>query len=253
MKISRRTLLRSGSLAFAGLAASPVLGTWNARAGISRPDPVLVTLFLRGAADGLSLVVPHGDADYYAQRPNIQVPAGDEVDLDGFFGLHPHLQPLEPLYTAGHLGIVHACGSPHPSRSHFDAQDFMETGRPGVKNAENGWLARHLETTAGDSKLRGISVTGTMPRILAGGTDVYAASTLTALDLGRGQAGVLVRDAIGTMYLGREDLLGKTVGETLDNYEIFTDLGDQGYQPRNDAIYPSTPLGRARTPCARSR
>ena len=237
MKISRRTLLRSGSLAFAGLAASPVLGTWNARAGISRPDPVLVTLFLRGAADGLSLVVPHGDADYYAQRPNIQVPAGDEVDLDGFFGLHPHLQPLEPLYTAGHLGIVHACGSPHPSRSHFEAQDFMDRAAPGQPEVEDGWLNRLLEALGGGGTYTGISLGGPPSLSLHGPEPSLAVAGLDYFDVTQDPQGTR-RESIERMYAHvPESLLGTRLTHTLAAVDGLQDL------PAPKVDYPDSKLG----------
>lgn len=245
--LSRRRFLRSGALGAAALGIGPQLFLRGARANQGNKR-ILLCLFQRGAVDGLNMVVPFGDASYAGRRPDIAIAGpgrpGGAIDLDGFFGLHPSMEALMPAFDAGELALVHACGSHDPTRSHFDAQDFMQTGTPGVKNTTTGWLARHLESTSGDSKLRGVSVTGNMPRVLAGGTDVYAASSLTSLDLGRGEAGTVVRDAIGTMYLGRQDLLGKTVGETLDNYEIFTALGEQGYQPRNGAVYPNSGLGR---------
>jgi len=90
------------------------------------------------------MVVPHGEDSYYAMRPSINIPRNSLFDLDGFFGLHPSLSALQPLWEQHQLAIVHAVGSPHPTRSHFDAQDFMESGMPGVKATEDGWLNRAL-------------------------------------------------------------------------------------------------------------
>ena len=104
----------------------------------------LVVIFQRGAADGLNIVVPHGEAQYYAMRPSINIPRKSVLDLDGFFGLHPSLASFQPLWDQRHLAIVHAAGSPDPTRSHFDAQDFMEAGTPGSKATEDGWLNRSL-------------------------------------------------------------------------------------------------------------
>ena len=115
----------------------------------------LVVLFQRGAADGLNIVVPFGESNYYRLRPSIAIPqpkrGGTDaaIDLDGFFGLHPSLAPLEPLFHKNQLAIVHAAGSPDPTRSHFDAQDFMESGTPGLKSTEDGWLNRALESCSG--------------------------------------------------------------------------------------------------------
>ena len=103
-------------------------------------------IFQRGAADGLNIVVPHGERAYYAMRPTINIPRKEVLDLDGFFGLHPSMASLQPLWSQGHLAIVHAAGSPDPTRSHFDAQDFMESGTPGVKATDDGWLNRTLRS-----------------------------------------------------------------------------------------------------------
>jgi uncharacterized protein (DUF1501 family) len=194
------------------------------------------------------MVVPHGEAAYYSLRKETAIPtpsiSGGALDLDGLFGLHPAMASLLPAWDGGELAVVNACGSPDPTRSHFDAQDFMETAMPGFPGAADGWLNRHLQTTTSSPSLRAVSVTDTTPRILSGPADVYAASTLTKLDLGRGQEGTIARQAIDEMYASREDFLGKTVQATLENYEIFTALGEQGYTPQNGAVYPESTLGR---------
>ncbi len=115
----------------------------------ARAKKILVAIFQRGAVDGLNVVVPHGEKRYYDLRPTIAIPRPDgtpdsAIDLDGFFGLHPSLEPLKPIYDSGHLAIVHAVGSPDPTRSHFDAQDYMESGTPGRKATADGWLNRAL-------------------------------------------------------------------------------------------------------------
>ncbi len=114
-----------------------------------RRKKILVAIFQRGAVDGLNMVVPFGEPRYYALRPSIAIPKPDgtpnsAVDLDGFFGLHPALAPLKPMFDAQHLAIVDAVGSPDPTRSHFDAQDYMESGTPGFQGATDGWLNRAL-------------------------------------------------------------------------------------------------------------
>ena len=103
-----------------------------------------MVLFQRGAADGLNVVVPYAEKNYYAMRPTIAIQKNQVIDLNGFFGLHPEMQPLKPLWDQGHLAIIHAAGSPDESRSHFDAQDYMESGTPGVKATPDGWLNRAL-------------------------------------------------------------------------------------------------------------
>ena len=139
MAISRRYFLKSGGIAMLGMAALPSF-LQRAVAGTAAPNrKKMVVLFQRGAMDGLNVVVPFGEPNYYRMRPTIAIPAptrgGDEaaLDLDGFFGLHPSLDPMLPLFRNGQLAIVQAVGSPDPTRSHFDAQDYMESGTPGEK------------------------------------------------------------------------------------------------------------------------
>src|SRR5919109_5540657 len=152
---TRRIFLRNSALAMVGMGSTPL---WLKRALYAADAPsgkkrILVAIFQRGAADGLNIVVPHGEKAYYALRPAIAVPrpgAPDgALDLDGFFGLHPSLAPLKPLFDAQHLAIVDAVGSPDPTRSHFDAQDYMESGTPGRKATANGWMNRALPQAGG--------------------------------------------------------------------------------------------------------
>src|SRR5271166_3072137 len=146
MSITRRTFLKGGAMAVVGTAAIPSFLTraaWGAAEAGSNGKR-LVVIFQRGAADGLNIVVPHGEASYYAMRPTINIPRKSVLDLDGFFGLHPAMSSFESLWKQKHLAIVHAAGSPDPTRSHFDAQDFMESGTPGIKATDDGWLNRAL-------------------------------------------------------------------------------------------------------------
>ncbi len=145
MSITRRVFLRNGALAVVGMAAIPTFLTRAAFSanGMGSGKKRLVVIFQRGAADGLNIVVPHGEQAYYAMRPSINIPRNSVIDLDGFFGLHPSMSALQPIWNGRHLAIVHAAGSPDPSRSHFDAQDFMESGTPGIKATEDGWRIVH--------------------------------------------------------------------------------------------------------------
>ena len=158
--MNRRVFLRNSALAMVGAGTAPI---WLERALYSAGSPnprkkILVAIFQRGAADGLNVVVPHGENAYYSLRPTISVPRpssiGDKrgqcaIDLDGFFGLHPSLAPLKPLFDQRHLAIVDAVGSPDPTRSHFDAQDYMESGTPGLKSTDSGWMNRALTKPVG--------------------------------------------------------------------------------------------------------
>ena len=155
MRVSRRVFVKSGGVAMIGMSTIPA---FLQRAVAATPMPnkkKLIVLFQRGAADGLNIVVPFGEGNYYRIRPTIAIPQPRQgvesaaVDLDGFFGLHPSLAPLGPLFHNGQLAIVHAAGSPDTTRSHFDAQDFMESGTPGVKSTDDGWLNRTVQSAHG--------------------------------------------------------------------------------------------------------
>ena len=147
------------------------------------PHDVLICIFQRGGADGLNMVVPHGDKDYYTQRASLAIPqpgaSGAAIDLDGFFGLHPALGALKEIWDAKQLAIIHACGSPDPTHSHFDAMDYMERGTPGQKSIATGWLGRHMAATeaADDSPFRAVGFGALLQASLRGG----AATALTSL------------------------------------------------------------------------
>ena len=184
MSITRRIFLRNGALAVVGTS---VLPSFLTRAAFGAPDPGvrtkrLVVIFQRGAADGLNIVVPQGEPSYYAMRPSINIPKKSVLDLDGFFGLHPAMMSFEPLWKQKRLAIVHAAGSPDPTRSHFDGQDFMESGTPGVKITDDGWLNRALRDLPADnspdkSAFRAIGLGQSLPRILSGKEPAVAVGT----------------------------------------------------------------------------
>src|SRR6266702_2884770 len=177
---TRRFFLRNSALAMVGVGASPL---WLERALYAADAPgarkkILVAIFQRGAADGLNVVVPHGEKAYYDLRPTIAIPRPTSdpskkddaaIDLDGFFGLNPALSPLKPLFDQKHLAIVDAVGSPDPTRSHFDAQDYMESGTPGRKATQDGWMNRALPKITGKvSPVRAVSLGPVLPRAMRG-------------------------------------------------------------------------------------
>ena len=171
---SRRVFMKNGGLALLSLGFAPAFLARTVEAAGSPRRKVLITIFQRGAVDGLNMVVPFGEKDYYAARPSIAVPrpnaADGAVDLDGFFGLHPRLSPLKPLWDSRQLAIVHASGSPDGTRSHFDAQDYMESGTPGVKSTQDGWLNRYLHARehANATPFRAVALAPQLPRSLQG-------------------------------------------------------------------------------------
>ena len=182
-RFSRRYFLGRGGIALVGLSSMPAFlqraVASSAKVGASGAGKKqLVVLFQRGAADGLNIVVPFAEPNYYRLRPSIAIPApkrgGNDValDLDGYFGLHPSLALLLPLFQKNELAIVHAAGSPDPTRSHFDAQDYMESGTPGVKATEDGWLDRALQTIPEEnaSPFRAVAMGPNLPRMMWGRT-----------------------------------------------------------------------------------
>src|SRR6476620_5154798 len=183
--MNRRVFLKSGAMAMLSLGFAPsFLG--RAAAAVGSRRKLLIAIFQRGAVDGLNMIVPHGEADYYRLRPTIAIPRpgrdpmGAAIALDGFFGLHPSMAPLKPLWDNHSLAIVHACGSHDTTRSHFDAQDYMESATPGVKSTRDGWLNRYLQGSAiedqgsGKNTLRGVALTRQMPRSLQGAAPALA-------------------------------------------------------------------------------
>src|ERR1041385_4513845 len=186
--ISRRVFLKNGAFAMVSLGFAPSFLARTAFAqGRSTRSKQLIAIFQRGAVDGLSVVVPFGEPEYYRARQSIaiaQPTSGAEnaaIDLDGFFGFNPRLAPLKPLWDAKHLAIVHACGSPDSTRSHFDAQDYMETATPGVKSTSDGWLNRYLQARSREemTPFRAVALTQQLPRMLQGRAPALAISQLS--------------------------------------------------------------------------
>jgi uncharacterized protein (DUF1501 family) len=184
--LSRRALLGGSALSSLGFLLGSRRG-WAQTATPVEPlpdAPVLLCVFLRGAADGLNIVVPHADDEYYRLRPGIAIPRPGEkrgaIDLDGRFGLHPRLAPLKAAFDAKELALIHAVGSPHPTRSHFEAQDYMETARVGERSASRGWLANYFASrpSAGAGVLRAVAVTSRSPLALRGYHDAVIAPDL---------------------------------------------------------------------------
>src|SRR5437899_12129661 len=190
--ITRRTLLKAGGCALVAYAGAPRFLLRAAHAA-EASGKVLVAIFQRGAVDGLSMVMPYGDSGYAGVRPSIglQPPRRGEseraTDLDGFFAFHPALAPLVPLWESRALAVVHACGSPDSTRSHFDAQDYMESGTPGVKSTSDGWLNRALQAEPLTGKLsafRAVALGTQVPRTLQGKLPAIAVNNLADFSVG---------------------------------------------------------------------
>jgi uncharacterized protein (DUF1501 family) len=248
MSITRRIFLRNGALAVVGTAALPSFLT---RAALGAADPGirtkrLVVIFQRGAADGLNIVVPHGEPSYYAMRPTINIPKKSVLDLDGFFGLHPAMSPFQPLWKQKHLAIVHAAGSPDPTRSHFDAQDFMESGTPGIKGTGDGWLNRALRDLAPDqSAFRAIALGPSLPRILSGKERAVAVNNLNDFSVGgKNPNGAPMSNTFEAMYDHSVDtVLHGTGQETFDAVKTLKAADPAHYPPAANANYPRGRFG----------
>ncbi len=207
----------------------------------------LVVVFQRGAADGLNIVVPYAEPSYYAMRPSINIPRQQVIDLDGFFGLHPSMASLKPLWDQRHLAIVHAAGSPDPTRSHFDAQDYMESGTPGVKSTEDGWLNRAVRTATAGSPFRAVAIGPTLPRMLAGRVPAVAMGNLNDFGVGgRNPQAAPVASTFEAMYAQTVDsILHGTGEETFEAVKMLRAANPERYTPAPGAEYPRGPLGNA--------
>ncbi len=253
---SRRVFLKGSALAIFGVGSIPAWlsrSVYAADAG-KRRKKIMVAIFQRGAVDGLNMVVPFGEQRYYDLRPSIAIPRPNgsptsAVDLDGFFGLHPSLAPLKPLYDAQHLAIVDAVGSPDPTRSHFDAQDYMESGTPGRKATVDGWMNRALLKATGPvSPVRALSLGSNLPRTLRGRNDAVAMNSLIDFQ---------VRDAklsatFESMYDSSLDtVLHGTGKETFSAVKIMQAVQKQSYTPASGAKYPNGRFGQSLLQIAR--
>ena len=243
MAFTRRAFMKGGAMAVAGTAALPSFLTRAAfGAETGGRNKRLVVIFQRGAADGLNIVVPHGERAYYSMRPSIAIPQKEVVDLDGFFGLHPSMQPLKAIWDQGHLAIVHAAGSPDPTRSHFDAQDYMESGTPGMKGTEDGWLNRVLQEKSDEQKepFRAIALGTSLPRILSGSAPAVAVSNVNDFGVGgRSAAAQPMSNTFEAMYAGSVDsVLHGTGQETFDAVKMLKSADPSKYRPAAGANYP---------------
>ena len=266
--MDRRVFMKSGAMALVTMGLSPsflrrtAYGAEllrGASVGGSARGRTLICLFQRGAADALNVVVPHGEAAYYRLRPNIAIPrptmsagVAGAVDLDGFFGLHPALAPMKPLWDRGMLAPVHAVGSPSSTRSHFDAQDYMETGTPDQKSTRDGWLNRYLALRgtceagcvhdAAQMPFRAVSMTQQTPRILEGPQATIAMSSLDEFSVRASGPAV---DRLEALYrTGNADVVHAAGGEMFEAVKILRAANPRQYAARNGAEYPQSQFGQ---------
>ena len=270
--MNRRVFMKSGAMALATMGLNPTflrrtvfaqdLLKGAALNGNAR-GKVLIVLFQRGAADALNVVVPHGERAYYQMRPTIAIPrpvsgsAASAIDLDGFFGLHPSLAPMKKLWDDGILAPVHAVGSPSNTRSHFDAQDYMESGTPDNKGTRDGWLNRYLAVKgtcdeckladagvhhAAGSPFRAVSMTPQTPRILEGAAPNVAMNNLDEFTI---RTNGSQADRIEALYrTGSADVVHAAGGEMFEAMKILKSANPQQYLAENGAEYPRSPFGQ---------
>ena len=246
MGMTRRTALKLAGTSLCGLAHAPL---WLQRAAAgSAPKKTLVSIFLRGAADGLNIVVPHAEKRYYELRPTIAVPRASVIDLDEFFGFHPLLAPLKPLYDARQLAVVHAVGSPDPTRSHFDAQDYMESGTPGRKSTRDGWLNRALPAVERTSPVRAVSLTGNVAKSMRGRQPALAVASLQDFRVRDDQS----LNDFKAMYAGSPDeRLRGSAADAFQAERLLASIRKTPAVPSNGAQYPQGKLGRSLADIAR--
>ncbi len=251
MQTNRRFFLRNGAFALAGTTAIPGFLVRSVLAQTAAtPNQRLVVIFQRGAADGLNIVVPYREKNYYAMRPSIAIPQNQVVDLDGFFGLHPSLASFKPLYEQGHLAVVHAVGSPDMTRSHFDAQDYMESGTPGVKSTQDGWLNRALRAEdlrchCDHTPFRAVALGADVPRTLAGTVPAIALNNVNAFAVGgRGPVPSQAASAFEAMYADSGDRIFHPAGdETFEAVKMLRAANLGRYTPADGVEYPNSEFG----------
>jgi len=251
--VSRRVFLKDGGLALVSLGFAPqFLARTVAAAGVPKRK-VLVTIFQRGAVDGLNMIVPFSEDEYYRSRPSIAIArpgSGPDaaIDLDGFFGMHPRMAPLKPLYDASQLAIVHACGSPDGTRSHFDAQDYMETATPGVKSTPDGWLNRYLHAREHEqaTPFRAVAMAPQLPRALQGLAPALAIGQIAQFGIRAGQATDMVQASFEAEYAAAASgVLNRTGRDAFNAVRMLKQADVARYSPENGAGYPRSPYGDA--------
>src|SRR5260370_12288525 len=252
MTVSRRAFLKNGGVAMIGMSTLP---GFLRRAIAATPMPnrkKLVVLFQRGAADGLNIVVPFAEPNYYRIRPTIAIPQprqGGELaalDLDGFCGLHPSLAPLMPLFRKQQLAIVHAAGSPDTTRSHFDAQDYMESGTPGVKSTDDGWLNRALQVDPepGASPFRAVAMGPNLPLTLRGSAPAIALPDVRQFRV-FAQSPVVEGGFEAPYAQTVDEALRGTGTETFEAIDMLRKADPTKFPPENGAEYPKSRLGQS--------
>ncbi|MEZ5347191.1 MAG: DUF1501 domain-containing protein [Pyrinomonadaceae bacterium] len=257
--MNRRYFLKSSGIALASFglmgAAPEFLHQFAHAATDVRQNgkrKILITIFQRGAVDGLNMIVPHGESEYYDLRRTIAIPKPGKnngaIDLDGFFGLHPALKPLESFWADKNLAVIQSAGSPDNTRSHFDAQDYMESGTPGFKATRDGWLNRALQESESQktSPFRAVSMTRQIPRTMMGRYPTVAMTNLETFSIRAGAYSNNVQGGFeGLWQQEANDRLSETGKETFEAVNYLKEANPSQYRPENGARYPANELGNS--------
>lgn len=257
--MDRRYFLKSSGIALASFGLMSVAPEFlhqfaSAQTGKDAfgKKKTLIVIFQRGAVDGLNMVVPYGEDEYYSLRRTIAInspnKADGAIDLDGFFGLHPSLRPLESLWKSKQLAVINSVGSPENTRSHFDAQDYMESGTPGVKSTRDGWLNRVLQTKedAKSSPFRAVAMTSQVPRSLIGRAPTVAMTNLADFSIKAGAYTNAVQGGFEGIWQEKvSDGLGDTGKETFEAVNFLKQANPAKYRPENGANYPNSRFGQS--------
>lgn len=260
--MNRRFFIRSGGVALASFGLLNTTPSFLQRAVLAHAkEPLtggrrktLIAIFQRGAVDGLNMVVPYGEGAYFDSRPAIAIPkpesgnAETALNLDGFFGFHPGMSSLKPLWDSKRLAVIHAAGSPDNTRSHFDAQDYMESATPGRKGTADGWLNRYLQSKADPEQriFRAVSMTQNLPRAMQGKAPTLAISNLSDFTIRAGRSSANVQGGFEAIYdQTANDVLGGTGKETFEAVNYLKKVNPAQYKPENGAQYPRTPFGNS--------
>jgi uncharacterized protein (DUF1501 family) len=260
--MNRRFFIRSSGVALASFGLLNVTPSFLQRAVLAQARErvsggrrqTLIAIFQRGAVDGLNMVVPFGERAYYDLRPAIAIPKPDAgngetaINLDGFFGLHPGMSSFKSLWDSKRLAIVHAAGSPDNTRSHFDAQDYMESATPGRKGTTDGWLNRYLQSKSDPERriFRAVSMTQNLPRAMQGKAPTLAISNLADFTIRAGRSSASVQGGFEAIYDQTvNDVLGGTGKETFEAVNYLKKVNPAQYKPENGVQYPRTPFGNS--------
>jgi uncharacterized protein (DUF1501 family) len=259
--MNRRFFLKNSGVALASLGVAMTPPSFLTRALAQSKESgrrkVLIAIFQRGAMDGLNVVIPYGEQEYYNLRPSLAVPRpgaatqggqGAAIDLDGFFALHPALASFKAPYDSGQLAIIQAVGSPDNTRSHFDAQDYMESATPGMKSTSDGWLNRYLQSNddAKASPFRAVAMGPNMPRAMQGKAPAIAMNNINEFNIraGGGDMGQAVQGGFEAMYAQTvNDALRGAGKETFEAMKLLKRVNPAQYQPTPGVMYPRGQFG----------